>query len=129
MKYLIADDEPLILNGTYYEVREVLGEEAEIYLANSAKEALQYVEENRSEITGEGIQIAFLDVDMPGMSGIEAAEQIRRLSSQTKIVFVTGYSEEEIRAKAGREDVIVLMKPASKRRLCEVLKRIGFPMS
>ena len=86
MKYLIADDEPLILKGTYYEVREVLGEEAEIYLANSAKEALQYVEENRSEVTGEGIEIAFLDVDMPGMSGIEVAEQIRRISPQTRII-------------------------------------------
>ena len=128
MKYLIADDSPLILKETYYEVRDVLGEEAEIYLAKSAKEALKYVEENLSENPGEGIQIAFLDVDMPRISGIEASEQIRRLSPQTKIIFVTGYTENEVREMAGDEEVIVLMKPVFKRDLCEVFEKIGVPV-
>ena len=127
MKYLIADDSPLILKETYYEVRKVLGEEADIYLAKSAKEALKYVEENLSENPDERIQIAFLDVDMPRISGIEAAEQIRRLSPQTKIIFVTGYTEKEVREMAGDEEVIVLMKPVFKRDLCEVFEKIGFP--
>lgn len=127
MKYLIADDSPLILEGTYYEVREVLGEEAEIYLAKSAKEALKYVEENLSEKPGEGIQIAFLDVDMPGMSGIEAAERIRRISPQTKIIFVTGHTEKEVREMTGGDEVIVLMKPVLKDDLREVFEKNGFP--
>ena len=128
MKYLIADDSPLILKETYYEVRKVLGEEADIYLAKSAKEALKYVEENLSENPGEGIQIAFLDVDMPRISGIEAAEQIRRLSPQTKIIFVTGYTEKEVREMTGDEEVIVLMKPVLKDDLREVFEKIGFPV-
>ena len=129
MKFLIADDSPLILKETYYEVRKVLGEEADIYLAKSAKEALKYVGENLSEKPGEGIQIAFLDVDMPGMDGIEAAEQNRRISPQTKVVYVTGHTEKEIREMAGGEEVIVLMKPVFKRDLCEVFEKIGFPAS
>ena len=128
MKYLIADDSPLILKETYYEVRKVLGEEADIYLAKSAKEALKYVEENLSENPDERIQIAFLDVDMPRISGIEAAEQIRRLSPQTKIIFVTGYTEKEVREMTGDEEVIVLMKPVFKRDLREVFEKIGFPV-
>ena len=128
MKYLIADDSPLILKGTYNKIREVLGEAAEIYLTKSGMEALECVEENLSEKSGEGIQIAFLDVDMPEMNGIEAAEQIRRISPQTKIVYVTGHTEKEIREMAGGEEVIVLMKPVFKKDLCEVIERIGFPV-
>ena len=127
MKILIADDQPLILKGTYHEVREVFGEEAEIYLADGAKRALQYVGENRSEKPGVGIQIAFLDVDMPYMSGIEVAEQIRRLSPQTKIIFVTGHTEKEVREMTGGEEAVVLMKPVSKRDLREAIGEIGFP--
>lgn len=57
----------------------------------SASEALEYAGRNV-------VDVAFLDVEMPGIGGLALARRLRELYRQTNVVFVTGYSDYAIDA-------------------------------
>ena len=81
---------------------------------NSIK-ALQYVKENK-------IDIAFLDIDMPEISGIQLAEKLKEIYPHIEIIFVTGYEEYALQAyQLGA--IGYLLKPYSKENLIQVLSR------
>lgn len=79
---LIVDDEPAIIRST----RRLLEKEHDILAAGTAEEALDIMRANRN------IDILLLDVFMPGMSGLELAETLKRMSSTLaqRIIFMTG---------------------------------------
>lgn len=58
-------------------------------VASSGLEAIQKAQVLQPDLI-------LLDINLPEMNGIEAAEQIRRLVPKTKILFLTGYSDPEI---------------------------------
>ncbi len=66
------------------------------------------------------IELLFLDVDMPEMSGLETAKEIRKINKSMKIVFLTAYSEfvfESFKVDAFR----YLLKPLKEKELQETL--------
>lgn len=66
--------------------------------------------------------ILLLDIEMPGMDGVQLARQIRRENEAVQIVFITGYSD----YIAEGYDVAALhylMKPVHREKLFEVLDR------
>ena len=65
----------------------------------------------------------FLDIQMPGMNGLEAAEQILRLENPPAVIFQTAYDEFAIRAFEVRA-VDYILKPVSGARLAAALERI-----
>lgn len=58
---------------------------------NNPEMALKYAEENT-------VDVAFLDIDMRGMSGIELAKRLKRTNPKINVIFVTGYVEYAIEA-------------------------------
>ncbi|QHW30940.1 response regulator [Paenibacillus rhizovicinus] len=85
-RMLIVDDEPYIVNS----LRELF-EEAEqlrldLYTANSAAEALDWLGKTR-------IDIVLSDIRMPGMSGLELQERIREQWPSCKVIFLSGHNE------------------------------------
>ena len=93
MKCLIADDEPLILKDIHRTAKKVLGEDTIFFLAGNSDEALKIIEEESHSGTPGGIQIAFLDIEMPYVSGLIVAKKIQEISPNTNIIFVTGHNE------------------------------------
>jgi two-component system response regulator LytT len=68
--------------------------------------------------------IVFLDIEMPGMNGLEFARQLRELNgSNAAVVFVTGYSEHAVDAFS-HQATDYLLKPVSNERLLQCLVRI-----
>lgn len=68
-------------------------------------------------------QAVFLDIDMQGMNGIETGRQIRQIDKQTKIIYLTAYSD----YAAGAFTVHAfqyLIKPVNKRSLWNVLSEL-----
>lgn len=84
MKILLVDDEELQLLRLRETVKKVLPSDNE-YLTYS--NPVKAYEENKNE----NIEIAFLDIDMPVMNGIQLAKKLKEINPQINIIFVTAY--------------------------------------
>jgi DNA-binding LytR/AlgR family response regulator len=109
---LVADDEPL-LRAELAEALARLWPEARIVQAQDGIEALRLGRETAP-------QVAFLDIRMPGLDGLELA---RVFGARTHVVFVTAFGEHALAAfDEGAADY--LMKPLSMERLARALERV-----
>ncbi len=81
--------------------------------AGNGKEVLDLVESTHPEV-------AFLDIKMPGLSGMEAAKAI---AGACRVVFVTAYDQYAVEAFE-RQAVDYLLKPVSRERLAQTVRRL-----
>lgn len=72
--------------------------------------------------TDKTADILLLDVEMPGISGVELAKHIRRENEVVQIVFITGYSD-YIAEGYEVSALHYLMKPVDRKKFCTVLDR------
>jgi DNA-binding LytR/AlgR family response regulator len=110
---LIADDEPMLRD----ELAALLGQTWPalriVAQARNGREAVALYEQHRPGV-------CFLDVHMPGLSGVEAARQIGR---RAHLVFVTAFDQYALQAfEQGVLDYLV--KPVKPARLAETVKRL-----
>lgn len=92
-RLLIVDDEEIITDGLYEAFYKWMPDKLDVCRAYSGKEALDWMSRTR-------IDIVLTDIRMPGMSGLELSEQIRKLWPRCRVVFLTGYSEFDYAYKA-----------------------------
>ena len=85
MKILAVDDEYFALELMKRALDEVAGGET-IYPCRDVQSALEVARQNK-------IDVAFLDIYMPEMSGIQLALELKRLNPKVNIIFATGFSE------------------------------------
>ena len=112
MKLAICDDDKKIRELIEESVREV-SKDMEIEVFADARGILA---------PGFDADILFLDIQMPGIDGMNAARMIRADGKKTVIVFVTALEEEVFKAfEVGAFNYIV--KPFGKKRIMEVIKR------
>ena len=87
IKVLVVDDHPLFRQG----VRQVVERDPRFELfaeVGSGEAALKFIEEMKPDV-------AVLDVNLPGMSGLEVARELQRLRASTRVIILTMYKEEE----------------------------------
>lgn len=110
---LIADDEPLLRDALVRQLAHAWPELDVVAQARNGREAVKLFEARTPEV-------CFLDVHMPGLSGVEAAHQIGR---RAHLVFVTAYDKYAVQAFAqGVLDYLV--KPVEAARLAETVARL-----
>jgi len=110
---LIADDEPLLREVLVRMLASAWPGLDIVAQARNGREAIDQFETHRPDI-------CFLDVQMPGKSGVEAAQHIGR---RAHLVFVTAYDEYAVQAFAqGALDYLV--KPVEPARLAETVLRL-----
>jgi two-component SAPR family response regulator len=85
MIILAVDDERLLLYALKRELEKACPY-AEIYSNTSALNSIDFARKNV-------VDIAFLDIEMPMLNGIELAKTLKEINPKTNIIFVTGYSE------------------------------------
>ena len=85
MKIIAIDDELLALHMLTDTIRKAVPE-AEIFAFSKPSEVLVCAEENTCEV-------AFLDIRMRTMTGLELARRLKDLQPKINIIFVTGYNE------------------------------------
>lgn len=85
MRILCVDDEPLMLKMLEMSVREAKPE-ADVTAYEDQDDLFADAEEN-------GCDIAFLDIYMRGMNGVELAKRLKEINPKMNIIFVTGFSE------------------------------------
>lgn len=85
MRVIAVDDEPISLDYLKLILEDTPEiDEVEIFLTGA--DALKWLASHSAEV-------AFLDIEMAGMNGLELAEKIEEMQSATKIVFVTGHKD------------------------------------
>jgi DNA-binding LytR/AlgR family response regulator len=110
---LIADDEPLLREALRRQLAIAWPELQIVAEARNGREAVKLFDERHPDI-------CFLDVHMPGLSGVDAANQIGR---RAHLVFVTAYDRYAVQAFAqGALDY--LLKPVEAARLAETVSRL-----
>ncbi len=115
-RILIADDEPIERAVISKTIKNYFGEEVEIYQAVNGREAIEI-------FRSKDCQVALLDISMPGINGLEAAEEIRRGNSVCIIIFLTAYDEFDYAKRAIRVQALdYLLKPSAKEELITVLE-------
>ena len=110
---LIADDEANLAEHLRTRLAALWPELEVLPLAANGLEALRAIEEDAPEI-------AFLDIRMPGLTGLDVA---RRIDSETHIVFVTAYDQYAVEA-FDRDAVDYILKPATDERLVRSIERL-----
>jgi two-component system response regulator YesN len=117
LKVLLADDEPVILRGLKKIIPwedyglEIIGE------ATNGLDLLETAKENLPDLI-------ISDISMPGLSGIEVIEQMRKLDLSTKFIFVSAYNDSahiNTAKEYGAEDYLI--KPINKDELEQVIVR------
>ena len=84
LRLLIADDEMIERQVLYKTLQKNLGDRCRIFQAANGREALKIYEEEK-------IQIAILDIEMPGINGLAFAKRLKDLHPEVHIVFVTSF--------------------------------------
>jgi DNA-binding LytR/AlgR family response regulator len=110
---IIADDEPHLAEFLRDRLIALWPELDIVALAANGAEALRLIDDQAADI-------AFLDIRMPGLTGLEVAE---RIDAKTRIVFVTAFDQYAVDAFE-REAVDYLLKPVTDERLARTIVRL-----
>ncbi len=118
---VLADDERLMREQLRARLSEVWPELQLVAEAKNGAEAVALVAEHRPDIV-------FLDIRMPGLTGVEAAKQIAQMEIGAdellpEIVFITAYDQYAVEAfEQGVADYV--LKPAERERLAVTVSRL-----
>ena len=111
MNILCVDDEALVLQYTVAMIREVMPGDTQISWYTNSASALEWAASHH-------VDLALLDIDMPGMSGLELAQKLKSLDPDTAVIFLTGYSQYAVEAFSMHVSGY-LLKPVNKDKLSE----------
>ena len=120
MRVICVDDEKPVLENFKSKVKDFL-EIKNLELFQSAKAALKWVELNP-------VDVAFLDMEMPQMSGIELARELKKIDRNIRIIFVTAYDQYAM--DAFRVDALgYLLKPYTREEIRHELEKASLMRS
>ena len=115
-RLLVADDEIIERKVLLKTLQKNLEGQCELFQAENGREALEIYEKEK-------IQIAILDIEMPGINGIQAAEKIREKDKNCCIIFLTAYDEFSYAKKAITVRALdYILKPWDEKELMRVLE-------
>jgi len=117
--YAIDDEE----NALEYIIRKIKAAEpaAEVMGFNSADAAIESAKNTPFDV-------AFMDIQMPGITGIELAKKFKKMNPKANMVFVTGYSEYTMDAFSVDASGY-LLKPATKDQVRHALDNLRYPLT
>ena len=83
MKIIAVDDEKIALQGLILAIQKA-APNAELYGFRYTSEAIAHMENDPCDV-------AFLDIEMKGMNGVEVAEKLKAINPDVNIIFATGF--------------------------------------
>lgn len=120
MKIIAVDDELHALNSIKESIKNVVPD-AEVKTFGRGDSALEYAKEH-------AVDVAFLDINMPVMSGIELAKELKRVNPRINIIFCTAYGDYAVDAIRLHASGYVL-KPYNDSQVAAELDNLLHPLS
>lgn len=114
MEVLVVDDDPDFAESLAMalEIRDCT-----VTIAASGEEALEIYRDH-------DFQLAFMDVQLPGMSGVESYLAIHQSRPDVRMVLITGYSDPEDLEKAQNNGVLaILRKPLDMESVFDIMEK------
>ena len=119
MRILCVDDEPLMLKMLEMAVKEAKPD-ADVTAFSKQTDLLEDAKNN-------GCDVAFLDIHMRGMNGVELAKELKGVNPKMNIIFVTGFSEYKGDAMDLKASGYI-MKPVTAEDVKRELDDLRFPV-
>lgn len=117
-KLLIVDDEQIVIDAVKFIVKKEIDNIIVEATASTGREAIKAASEVRPDIV-------LMDIRMPGINGIEAIKEIKKIYSDVQFVIMSAYEQFEFAKQSVELGVIdYLMKPVNKGRLISTLRKI-----
>lgn len=117
LKIMIADDEGIVIEALKFIIENNISKSYMIESAKTGRQAIELVERFRPDI-------AFMDIQMPGISGIKAMQEIRKHNQDTIFIIVSSFEKFDYAKDAIGIGVLdYLNKPINKEKVIEVLNQ------
>ena len=115
-RVIVADDESIERMVVEKSIRKYFDGQLEVILAVNGREAVELYQETKCHIV-------ILDIEMPGIDGLKAAEMIRQMDKECSIIFLTAFDEFSYAKKAITVKALdYLLKPVVNDELVAVLE-------
>ena len=116
-KILLADDEAIMLDAMQFIIRQNFADSCQIEIAKTGRSAIEAAESLRPDI-------AVMDIQMPGLNGLDAMREMRRANMETIFIVVSAYNRFDYAQESLPLGVMeYLNKPLDRARFTEVLHR------
>ena len=113
-RILIADDEGIMVESLKTIITSSFGDECEIACAKTGRAVVEQAESFRPDI-------ALVDIQMPGLNGIQAIKEVRKFNQNTIFIIISAYDKFHYAQEAINLGVLeYLMKPVNKKKILEV---------
>lgn len=119
IKIMIVDDELIVRDGIKFIIDHHFEEAEIVAMAKSGREAIELFEEKRPNLV-------LMDIQMPGINGIEAIKAIKEMDHHVRFVIISAYEQFEYAKNAvqlGVKDYI--LKPINKKKLIDIVNKVS----
>lgn len=116
-KVMLADDEGIVIDSLRMIIEKNFAGKCEIASAKTGRSVIELAENFRPDI-------AFMDIQMPGINGIEAMKEIQKNSPSTVFIVMSAYDKFDYAQEAINLGVLeYLHKPVNQKKIVEVLEK------
>lgn len=116
-KIMLADDEGIVIDSLKFIIEKEFGDECIVEYAKTGRSVIELAEKFRPDI-------AIMDIQMPGINGIEAMKEIRQNNTAVHFIVMSAYDKFDYAQEAIKLGVLeYITKPMERSRIVAVLKR------
>ena len=116
-KIMLADDEGIVIDALKFIIEKEFGDSCMVEYAKTGRSVIELAENFRPDI-------AIMDIQMPGINGIEAMKEIRQSNPNMIFIVMSAYDKFDYAKEAIRLGVLeYITKPMERNRIVAVLKQ------
>ena len=116
-KIMLADDEGIVIDSVKFIIEKEFGDKCVVEFAKTGRSVIELAESFRPDI-------AVMDIQMPGINGIEAMKEIRSFSKNTIFIVMSAYDKFDYAKEAIKLGVLeYITKPMERTKIVDALKK------